>query len=384
MKNKIKALKCSNLTVRFPISKNTSYWQLAFNLVKNIKWYIALKSINLEVPKGKIVGVIGRNGAGKSTLLRAIAGVYPLHKGSIARLGPVTALFELGGSGGFLLTGTQYIKRWLRLNGIPKKLWNVYIDEVRDFSELGDRLEDRIFTYSAGMAARLYFSTATSTKHDIYLIDEILSVGDEHFQAKCWSRVRKRLSDGVSGILVTHDWPAILRLCEQAHEIRQGKLLYSGNAEKVIFKYINTKALLAQKPLAFFSSELPNVFGGVTGKEFSCLIPIVIKKEIPVYFSYSIEKLILGKDWQIIMLTDDTFITSSKGEHQIKISIPKLPLPNGLYRLNLFLNGEKPHDGGMKEAFDVRSWLSGNSISLNVKGNKTRGITSIEPVIKYI
>ena len=88
------------------------------------------------------------------------------------------------------------------------------------------------------MAARLYFSTATCISHNIYLIDEILSVGDEHFQVKCWERIRNQLASGVSGVLVTHDWSAILRLCESAYELRDGKVVAKGEAQRVVTDYL--------------------------------------------------------------------------------------------------------------------------------------------------
>jgi lipopolysaccharide transport system ATP-binding protein len=198
---------CEEVRVRFPLVSPAGRWRLLLGIFANA-WHEALSNVSVRVPHGKIVGVIGSNGAGKSTLLRTMAGVYPLSKGRVVRIGQVSALFELGGMGGLFITGKQYVLRWLRLNGVARLDCARLVEEIREFSELGARLDDRIYTYSAGMAARLYFSTVTSVGHDIYLIDEVLSVGDEHFQAKCWKRVRERLANGVSGVLVTHDWSA--------------------------------------------------------------------------------------------------------------------------------------------------------------------------------
>lgn len=364
------------VSVRFPLVSPASRWRLLFGLVVEV-WHEALTNISLSVPKGKIVGVIGRNGAGKSTLLRTLAGVYPLSSGRILRLGPVSSLFELGGMGGFLITGKQYVQRWLRLNDVPSEEWIGLIEEVRDFSELGERLDDRIYTYSAGMAARLYFSTATSLSHEIYLIDEILSVGDEHFQAKCWKRVRDRLANGVSGVLVTHDWSAILRLCEHTCELENGQIKAAGNSEKVICDYLKISEQLDKKHLARFSDKCPESYLAVSGEEWVCEIPIDLMADGHVFFNYTVEKLLLGCDWQILFFGSETLVSSSVGHYLARIKVPKLPLPAGEYRLNLFLSGPRSKDGGPRPSLDIRSWTTGNSLKLSVDGISQPGLVNL-------
>ncbi len=360
-------------SVRFPLVSSASRWRLLFG--RGVEsWHEALTSVSLSVPKGRIVGVIGRNGAGKSTLLRTLAGVYPLSSGRVVRLGPVSSLFELGGMGGFLITGTQYVERWLRLNDVPYIEWTGLIEEVREFSELGERLDDRIYTYSAGMAARLYFSTATSVSHEIYLIDEVLSVGDEHFQAKCWKRVRDRLTKGASGVLVTHDWSAILRLCEYTCELENGKLVATGNSETVICNYLKLSEQLDKNNLARFSDECPTSCLALSDEEWVCDIPIDLMKDGHVFFNYSVEKLILGCDWQILFFGSETLVASSAGHYLARIKVPKLPLPAGEYRLNLFLSGPSPNDGGPRPSLDIRSWTTGNSLKLSVGGFSQPGL----------
>jgi lipopolysaccharide transport system ATP-binding protein len=369
-------LVCKNASVRFPLSSSASRWRLLLGRGVD-SWHEALTNVSLSVPRGKIIGVIGRNGAGKSTLLRTLAGVYPLSAGRVIRLGPISALFELGGMGGLLMTGQQYVKRWLRLNGVPRSNWVSLIDEIRDFSELGNRLDDRIYTYSAGMAARLYFSTATSIGNEIYLIDEVLSVGDEHFQAKCWKRVRARLAKGVSGILVTHDWSAIMRLCEYTCELEGGQIVAEGDSEEVVCGYLKLVDQLDPNRLARFSDECQTLVSGISGKNWAFDVPIVVTANCSVFFNYSIEKLILGEDWQILFIGSETLVATSQGTYAVKIQVPDLPLPSGQYRLNLFLRGAKPEDGGAKQNFDIRSWTSGNSIKLHIDGIKESGLVKL-------
>lgn len=369
---------CDDVTVEFPLLPPSNRWQLLFKDYRG-PTHIALNSVNFCVPQGKIIGVIGHNGAGKSTLLRMLAGVIEPTAGSVNRLGPVTSLFELGGvGGGGMVTGAQYVCRWLRLQGVPKYKWPSFIEDVREFSELGARLEDRISTYSSGMAARLYFATATSIGENIYLIDEVLSVGDEHFQAKCWGRIREKLGQGVSGVLVTHDWSAILRLCETACQLEGGEIVAQGDAETVIRNYLALSDTFdISSSEARFASELPAVAAGNTNEDWNFEVPIEVRTELTIVFNYSIEKLILGQEWQILILGTDQHIKCASGKWVINMSLPALPLPAGEYRLNLFLSKLAEDGHNSKVILDVRSWTNGGSLRLNVSGPKQAALACI-------
>lgn len=380
---KAPALVCDNVTVRFPLISGALRWKLLLSLSVD-SWHEALSNVSFSIPSGKILGVIGHNGAGKSTLLRTLAGVHPLATGRVVRLGQISSLFELGGMGGFLITGREYVKQWLRLNDVPKADWKTIIEEIQEFSELEERFDDRIYTYSAGMAARLYFSTATSVGHEIYLIDEVLSVGDEHFQAKCWKRVRERLAMGVSGVLVTHDWSAILSLCEHACELENGKIVVSGGSEQVIYSYLNLMEQLDQDRPAFFSDQCPTSLRAVSGKDWFCDIPIDVVSDSQVFFDYSLEKLHPGYDWQILFLSSETLIASSAGCYKASINVADFPLPGGEYRLNLFLSGARPATGGTKPVFDMRSWTSGNSLKLYVEGDEEPALVKLPLDVEYL
>lgn len=375
------ALYCDDVVVRFSLVTHAKRWELLMQRDSG-ESHAALAGVSLQVPRGKIVGVIGRNGAGKSTLLRTLAGVYPPTSGKVVRHGSVGALFELGGMGGVVVTGRQYVLRWLRLHGVPRRQWADLIDEIREFSELGDRLDDRILTYSAGMAARLYFATATSLVSDIYLIDEVLSVGDEHFQAKCWGRVRDRMSRGVSGVLVTHDWAAILRLCEYTYELEEGRIVASGNSEKVICDYLQLANQFDPQAIARFATVMPTTCRAVSGKSWVFDVPIQQTAPGPVLFNYSIEKLVLGLDWQILFMGIEAEVVGPVGCHTVRISVQSMPLPAGNYRLNLFLSGPRPPDGGARPVYDIRSWTTGNSLNLTVDGAESPGLVVMECVVE--
>lgn len=367
------AIRCDNVVVQFPLIPPGQAWRLLFRS-KPVRRHEALKKVTVHVPTGQIVGVIGKNGAGKSTLLRTIAGVYPTAAGYLVRLGDVSSLFELGGMGGTLVTGEQYIKRWFRLSGVHRKDWPVLLADIRDFSELGDRLGDRILTYSSGMAARLYFSTATCVGNEIYLIDELLSVGDEHFQAKCWKRVRSRLKDGVSGVLATHDWAAVMRLCRDTYQLEAGRIVASGNSERIICDYLRLADNFDDNRIAKIADDCPPRSDAVSDSDWDFGAPVLVHEKNEVRFSYSIEKLIIGQDWQILILGEEVLVGYDPGEYLVKVHIENLPLPAGDYRLNLFLTGGSGENLDQRITCDARSWTTGNSIDLIVSGEHNPGL----------
>lgn len=358
------ALKGDNLCKVFPILDQGHSWRLMFNLVEPDNSVEALNEVSISVPKGKFVGVLGRNGAGKSTLLRVLGSIYAASKGIVKVQGILSGLFELGGFGSTFLTGREYAERFLSIEGVKKDQLAKYIDDIYEFSELGDYFDEKVQTYSAGMTARLYFSTATVLKYDIYLIDEILSVGDQHFQAKCWSRLRERFCHGASGILVTHDWSAVMKLCEEAHVLDKGRILFSGPSDRVIQSYLQLPKPTAE--LARFSDNLPKLFHAESGEDAIFTIDVDILEDIEIEFCYSIEFLKIGQGWEIMLIKDPYLIGNTKGNYSISLHIPELPLCKGDYSFNIFLSGVEVD--GNRPIFDARSWGYGNGLKLIVDG----------------
>ncbi|HET6893297.1 MAG TPA: ABC transporter ATP-binding protein, partial [Pyrinomonadaceae bacterium] len=259
------AISCMGVSKYFAIQDEGNSWRLLLGGHGNRPMFKALDDISLRVPKGRFFGVLGRNGAGKSTLLRTLGGVYSPSAGKISIDGTVSGLFELGGFGNQYLTGREYARRFLSIFGAKRHQMADLLSEVRDFSELGEYFDKRVHTYSAGMAGRLYFATAMALQCDVYLIDEILSVGDEHFQAKCWQRLRDRFTNGASGVLVTHDWSAIMKVCEEACIIEHGHVIESGRTDKVVQSYLNLPFPAAD--VARFCKSNPTTYKAISGKD---------------------------------------------------------------------------------------------------------------------
>lgn len=363
------ALRCTAVQKLYPVKGELNAWHIftSSKSLASVRTICALDDISLEVPRGKIVGILGRNGAGKSTLLRILGGVYSPTRGTVEAFGRVIGLFELGGLGNPYLTGREYVRRFLEIMGEAPENAPHLIEDILEFSELGAAFDKKIRTYSSGMAARLYFATATSLRGEIYLIDELLSVGDEHFQAKCWRRMRDRLMDGASGVLVTHDWTATVKLCERAYILERGHLSAGDASDKAVAAYLKVPHQAGN--VARFRESLAQTYH-VTGGEDACIVlPVEILEPGPVDLAVSIEILRIGLGWEIVLLAGDMRVGEAPGCFEVSVNIPALPLAPGKYSLNVFLSpAREPSSNAPKVGLDVRSWTCGNGLDLFVEG----------------
>ena len=365
------ALSCKNVGKSFPVQREKRLWRILFGQEANNRGPVveALKDISIDVPRGKIVGILGRNGAGKSTLLRLLGQVYTPTVGKVTVHGQVAGLFELGGLGNANLTGREFAIRYLKFMGVPAVQMEGLLEDIAEFSELGDAFDQVVRTYSSGMGARLYFSVATAYQYEIYLIDELLSVGDEHFQAKCWLRMRERLLTGASGVLVTHDWTAIVKLCENACIIEDGEFTFQGASDAAVVKYL--KLPIHESGLAKFPATLPPEYSAETGKTAKFTVPVVIDEDVEVDCFLSIEMLRIGIGWEIVIISDAHTVSGTAGNHSVEFTIHDFPLASGKYSLNLSLAKPPSEPGGGRVILDSRSWTYGNGLILNVIGKKT-------------
>ena len=168
-----------------------------------------LKDINLTIKKGEVVGLIGINGSGKSTLLKLMTKIIYPDKGTIKTHGKLTSLLELGAGFHPDFSGRENIYFNASIFGLTKAEIDQRVEKVIEFSELGEFIDNPVRTYSSGMYMRLAFSVAINVDADILLIDEILSVGDEHFQTKCFDKLHELKAQGKTIVFVTHS----LRIC---------------------------------------------------------------------------------------------------------------------------------------------------------------------------
>lgn len=201
------------------------------------KEFWALNNVSFELRRGEALGLVGKNGSGKSTLLRIIAGLIKPDSGCVEINGRVAPLIALGAGFNPILTGRENIYANMAILGLSKKEIDEKFDEVIEFAEIGDAIDAPVQTYSSGMAARLGFASAIHTKPDILLIDEVLSVGDAKFRAKCHRRLAQLRDRGTSFILVSHNSLSIIAVCEMAVYLSKGQMLLSGQSSFVIDKY---------------------------------------------------------------------------------------------------------------------------------------------------
>ena len=197
-----------------------------------------LKNINLNIKKGETVALIGTNGSGKSTLLKLMTKILYPNSGIIEINGKLTSLLELGAGFHPDFSGRENIYFNASIFGLTKKEIDDRLENIIEFSELKNYIDNPIRTYSSGMYMRLAFAVAINVNADILLVDEILSVGDEHFQNKCIEKMLELKNEGKTMVFVTHSMESVKKLCSRAVWLYNGNIQMDGNSEEVIKEYV--------------------------------------------------------------------------------------------------------------------------------------------------
>lgn len=245
-------IKAKNIGIKFSINKK-GYKKMKLSLKDVLKQngnevrkteanssdFWALKNVSFSINKGDILGVVGSNGSGKSTLLRIIAGVYSVDEGEIEVNGTISPLLSLGT--GFKPTLSGYDNIFLNgvIMGFSKKEIEAHVEEIIEFSELGNFVFEPVKNYSSGMKARLGFSIAVFLKRDIMLIDEVLGVGDYKFREKSQQKMREIIRSGQTVIIVSHNLESIKEYATKCIWINKGELMIEGDTEEVLKQYLS-------------------------------------------------------------------------------------------------------------------------------------------------
>jgi lipopolysaccharide transport system ATP-binding protein len=201
--------------------------------------FYALRDVSFRVEAGHSMGIVGGNGAGKSTLLSLVAGLSRPNEGRVAVNGKVAALLELGSGFHPDLTGRENVRLNASLLGLSRQRTEECFESVLEFSGIGDFIEEPIRTYSSGMVMRLAFSVAVNVDPDILIVDEVLAVGDQNFQAKCYERICGFKNAGKTLLFVSHTAETVRQLCDQALWLDHGKAMMFGSPEEVLSAYSN-------------------------------------------------------------------------------------------------------------------------------------------------
>ena len=232
----------SELTKSFkiPLEASSGVKQQLINILKGRKGYrvfTPLKDISFTINEGDFFGIVGRNGSGKSTLLKTIAGIYTPNSGNVKVHGSLVPFIELGVGFNPELTGRENIFLNGALLGFSHEEMESMYSAIVEFAELEDFMEERLKNYSSGMQVRLAFSIAIRAHADILLLDEVLAVGDEAFQKKCYSYFDKLKREKRTVILVTHDMAAVERFCTKAVFIEDGHVKMIGKPYRIAAAY---------------------------------------------------------------------------------------------------------------------------------------------------
>lgn len=227
----------AHVSKRFTLRHNRSLKELAVALIRGKKTsdtFLALDDVHFTIDEGETVALIGFNGSGKSTLLKLISGVLLPDSGTVRTRGRVAGLIEVGAGFHPDLTGRENVFLNGAILGMSERQITDAFDEIVAFSEIEDFIDTEVKFYSSGMFLRLAFSVAVHSDPEVFLVDEILAVGDEPFQRKCLDRIRSLKSEGRTLVIVSHDLDMIAQLCERGIMLEKGVVQGDGPADEMV------------------------------------------------------------------------------------------------------------------------------------------------------
>lgn len=278
------------------------------------KEYYALNNLSFDIKRGETVGIIGINGAGKSTLLKIITGVLTPTGGNIEVKGKISALLELGAGFNMEYTGIENIYLNGTMMGFSKEEVDKKLDDILDFADIGDFVNQPVKTYSSGMFVRLAFAVAINVEPDILVIDEALSVGDVFFQQKCYKKI-KELAGKSTVLIVSHDLNAMTKFCERIIVMSAGQKVFDGAPNEAIAKYFKLKqgALRNDKKSIELNNSDFEMYKAPDENSYSGKMDVIIEK----YF-YSID----NEPFSEVCQKDDEFKISLVINSKIDIESP--------------------------------------------------------------
>ena len=235
------AIEVHNINKRFVLRHTRSMKEAFVWLVKGRKGdlsekFDALKDVSLTVEQGETVALLGLNGSGKSTLLKHISGVMRPDAGTVGTRGRVAGLIEVGAGFHHDLSGRDNVYLNGAILGMTEDEINEKFDSIVEFSEIGQFIDTEVKFYSSGMYLRLAFSVAVHTDPEVFLVDEILAVGDEPFQKKCIDKIKELAGEGKTLVVVSHDLDLVSRICERGVLLEHGKIVMDGPVDDVVAK----------------------------------------------------------------------------------------------------------------------------------------------------
>lgn len=379
---------------KLPTEQATGLKQAVINWTKGVKGYkkqTVLKDVSFEVHQGEFFGIVGRNGGGKSTLLKLISQIYYPNDGEIRVHGKLVPFIELGVGFNPELTGRENVYLNGALLGFSREQVDAMYDDIVDFAELDEFMDQKLKNYSSGMQVRLAFSVAIKAQGDILVLDEVLAVGDEAFQRKCndyFTEIKKDPTKTV--ILVTHDMSAIKRYCTRAMFIQDGVVAAIGDRETVAEQYTlanleaeERKQEQRRKIVSANKDEYPN------GLNVRCPLlrtygvsPLILKSSDTFTFAVEYQYDEPGDFYLAIAMHDVrrggiTYDTGAKtikmekhGHQTVYFEMPLNLFNDGEFRLITSLRTPTPGDDRMTDAVAVA--LDDNACTFVIRDSRNR------------
>lgn len=343
---------------------------------------VALEDVSLTVDEGEVVGVVGRNGAGKSTLLRVAAGIAPPTSGSVRSDGMVYPLLELSSGLNPFLSGRRNIVQRLELLGATRQEALEAVEEIADFAGVEHAIDDAVRTYSSGMKIRLAFSMATSVRPDVFLLDEVLAVGDEFFAERSFERIREIAAGGRATVIASHDWDQTFRLCTRIVWLEGGRIRADGRPHEILFDYLaylNAFEITKQVEI-----EDVEVCGddGLPRRTFTSGEPMVVRLSYraKAATAFTLTSGVMHRYNGQTMLSawsgDDGFVVPATPQGSVEIRYPALPLAAGDYAL--YVAFATPDQGAWPtEHLDMWNPLLGDDTLIHVHGRRDEGLLDL-------
>ena len=315
----------------------------------------ALKGVSVEVPRGSMLGVVGTNGSGKSTLLRVMAGIYRPDRGSVVARGRIAALLELGAGFEPDLSGRDNIYMNAAILGLKRAEVDDIIDDVVDFSGLGEFIDSPINVYSSGMRARLGFAVSAFVEPDILLADEIFAVGDAQFRKKCLDRMHRMRESGTTVVLVSHTASIVERNCDLVLWLDNGVVRMTGSPDQVVGAYL--EEVMREERAALVEdedAEVPECSGfltdiqvvgpggrAVTTSGGSLRLIVEYEPNVEVGEVQFVARLVhKGKPLRLVSRSGPALSGAvPPGSGSVELTLPTVPLPPGRYSVQVALRG---------------------------------------------
>jgi len=337
----------------------------------------ALRDVSFSVEEGEMVGILGRNGSGKSTLLKTICGVLQPSSGEVRLRGTLAGLLELGAGFQPDLSGRDNVYLSASLLGLSRRTVDHLFDEIVAFAELENFIDTPVKFYSSGMYVRLGFAVAVNVNPDILVIDEVLAVGDERFQAKCMDRIHQLKADGRTILLVSHNADQIRALCNRAIVLDHGVLVADGSAGDSV--RIFRERLLGEAPtvtggdaatvVAISTVTTPTGrFDARSGQAWA--LDVVVQSETSLTGHFVME--IRSESGALVVRTDPTgsAISLIPGEQRLSVRIPAVHLLSGRYEVAVGITNER--------GIEVLAWRDQAAVLEVVYDGRATGLVDIQ------